>query len=246
MKMRQTESLFFVLNSSRWVSGLDLSGVSVWNNSPFPHSRVGTAISKRHVIFAKHWHLDAGHQLQFLGTNGVVYSRVISMIRELQDIEGIHNDIAIASLTEELPDSVNPVSVLSGSAYEGINIGKYLPLLVVNQDRHALVHEIEKISYSVDPACTVRFTNSNKNLRQSFYKQVRGLDSSSPSFLVFGNKLVLVGTHWQVANDGSFALDSSLAMYIDRIQALMDELAPGYQLKTEDFSSLLSDEGGGL
>lgn len=236
----------FVLNSSRWVSGLDLSGVSVWNNSEHPHSRVGTAISKRHVIFAKHWPLWAGSRLYFLGTNGVVYSRVISDRSGLQDIGGIHNDIAIASLTEELPDSVNPVSVLSGSAYDGINIGKYLPLLVMNQDRQALVHEIEKISYSDDPACTVRFTNSNKNLRQSFYKQVRGLDSSSPSFLVFGNKLVLVGTHWQVANDGSYALDSSLAMYIDRIQSLMDELAPGYQLKTEDFSSLLSDEGGGL
>ena len=68
------------------------------------------------------------------------------------------------------------------------------------------------------------------NHRRSFFQTLRGNDSGSPTFLVYGNKLVLVGTHW------SSNSDSSVAMAIEKIQDAMDYLSPGYNLKIENFS----------
>ena len=221
----------FELNSSCWTKDLDLSCVSVWNDSNEPHSHGGTVISKRHILWAEHWKLRAGNTLYYLGTNGIVYSRIIGGVKKVI-IQGVNSDINVAVLTEELPDSVVPVSLLSPNAYHSINIGKFLPVLAVNQDKRAIVRDIGKISYPEDNSCIVSHSKSSNNLRYGYYQQIRSGDSGSPTFLVYGNKLVLIGTHWTTGSD------SSVAMAIEQIQEAMDYLAPGYSLKLEDFNSI--------
>lgn len=220
----------FELNSSCWARGLDLSCLSVWNDSNEPHSHGGTVISKRHILWARHWSLNVGNMLYFLGTNGIVYCRKVGGVKSVV-ILGVESDINVAVLTEELPDSVVPVSLLSPSVYPLINTGKFLPVLMVNQDKRAIVHDIGKISYPWDNSCVVSHSRSSNNLRYGYHQQLRGGDSGSPTFLVYGNKLVLLGTHWTVGTD------SSVAMAIEQIQETMDYLAPGYHLRIENFNS---------
>lgn len=221
----------FELNSSCWARDLDFSCLSVWNDSNEPHSHGGTVISKRHILWADHWKLRTGNSLYFLGTNGVVYSRIIEGVKKVI-INGVNSDINVAVLTDELPDSVAPVSLLSSNAYHSINIGKFLPALVVNQDKQAIVHDIGKISYLGDNSCTVSHSRSSNNLRYGYHRQIRSGDSGSPTFLIYGNKLVLLGLHWTVGTD------SSVAMAVEQIQETMDYLAPGYKLRIEDFNSV--------
>lgn len=217
-------------NSNCFATNLDFSCLSVWNGSAQPHSHGGTAISKRHVLWAKHWYLGAGSRLDFLGNDGVVYSRYVGGHLGVS-IDGVpNNDIDIAYLTEELPDAVVPVALLASNAYERIRSGNGLPVVAVNQDKKAIVYDVENISFPGSSSCVVRLATPKISLRNVCHQSVRNMDSGSPSFIVYGNKLVLIGTHWQIG------VDSSVAMAIPQIQAAMNLLCPGYVLKTEDFS----------
>ena len=219
----------FLKNEHCWAGDLDFSCMSVWNDSDKPHTYTATVISRRHVLFSTHWHLGVGRQMSFLGTNGVVYARHISSVKD------VVNDISVALLNEELPPAVSDVAVLSSNAYQRILSGRHLPFVCINQDKNLLVNEIYYISYPENAEVDLFHTQPSTTRRREYYQRLRGWDSSGPSYFVFGDKLVLIGLHWTADSD------SSIARACAKIQENMNFLCPGYHLKVDDLSD---DEGG--
>ena len=221
----------FVRNQNCWMCDLDLSCLSVWNSSGEPHSHGGTAITKKHILWAKHWYLGSGSRLDFVGTNGVIYSRIVDKVRFIS-VPGVsENDISIASLTEELPDSVIPARVLDQNACEKIMSGRYLPVVTINQDKRAFVQEVSKIAFGGDRSCTVTYQRPKDALRVAFSGNIRGGDSGGPTFFIYNGRLILVGAHWKVG------VDSSFPMALKEIRSAVNALASGYEIETEDFGT---------
>lgn len=227
---RNASNGVFRLNPSRWTADIDLSCVSVWNDSAEPHSHGGTAISRRHVLWATHWYLASGKKLFFLGNDGKLYTRTVGKCLSIATESGAYTDINIASLTEELPEAVVPAALLSPAALARIGSGKHLPALVINQDKFALVQDISKICGTNDTGRTVARMKPRDATRAKFHMAVRSMDSGSPSFLIYGNKPVLLGSHWRVN------ADSSVAKTTRQIQNAMDRLSAGYKLELVDFA----------
>lgn len=61
----------FAFNPKFWAKGIDFSCVGPWNSAG-GSQRAGTAISKRHIVFAKHFPFGKGVRVVFVGEDGGV------------------------------------------------------------------------------------------------------------------------------------------------------------------------------
>ena len=231
----------FILNTNCWAYDIDTSCVSMWNSGA-KNEKAGTAISKRHVLAAAHHPLGIGWTMYFCGTNGVVYTNRIAGTRNVAG-----TDIQIAALQNELPDAVTPAYSLPTNFHEYIWTGKYLPVLRFDQDERCLISEISDGlplvgSPQAEEARFIASTPHNES-RQRFFASTRGGDSGNPTFLVLGNKAILLGAARKGINE--ITADSGVyqgcgspfvTYYANEIQAKMDELVPGYSLQFADLS----------
>ena len=218
----------FVPNPKFWLKGVDFSCVSPWNSAA-GSLRAGTAISKRHVVFAKHFALPRGSRIVFVGNDGGICP---VRIEATKPIEG--TDIMIASLDYELTPNVRPAKILPSDYKAHIGRGKGFPVVTFNQNEKVFLTELSRIP-DADAAwkqCTSRAFRDGK--RAGFREEIVRGDSGNPAFLLVGDEAILL---YCLLGSGC-GNGPPLNLYRREIQAAMDELCPGYKLECFDFSKV--------
>lgn len=192
----------FTLNDNFFLgSRLDFSGCSFWNGSQGGGGS-GTLISSNIMICATHTYGGNGHNFTFIGRDGLRYwSKAIQRIT-------IPPDISVVLLEEPMPEFNHAHYRLLPPDYAkyftntswGLPTG--IPLIVGGQRNAATtghflfgLHEIVLGWYHL-PAT---------DLLQPYAMDLIDGDSSHPTFLVFGNELVLTGCHYGHAYDPPLA-----------------------------------------
>ena len=221
----------FKPNTNFWLKGVDFSCVSPWNSGGGA-LRAGTAISKRHIIFAKHFPLWKGVRILFVGEDGGVCPCSIEATKVIDK-----SDIMIGLLNAELTPNIHPAKILPADYEKYIGTGAGLPVVTFNQREEAVVAEL----FSIKTNSVFRLIDSHKPFmktkeRKNYCRDIVGGDSGNPAFLIFQNEPLLLYC-LKGPNSGP-----GLHLYRREIQAAMDELCPGYKLETFDFEKVRCDD----
>jgi len=221
-------------NENCWAYGIDISGASPWNSSEWG-LKAGTAISRRHIIFAHHYQIAPGNTIKFIGTDNTINIFTIVANKSLAG-----TDITIGLLSGDLPESVTPVSILSADYRQYLGDAKYVPRLLLDREEKAFISDSNALSY--------RTTDSDGLVpvdvdRSKYFKEVIVGDSGNPKFFVCGNTAI-IACALHVFGTGASGRGPFVTYYRKRVQAVMDELCPGYTLRTFDLSTFrrLDDE----
>ena len=217
----------FIVNTNFWGRGIDFSCASPWNDSAGSF-RAGTAISKRHIVFASHYPLQAGTRILFVGEDGGICP---CSIEATKPVGG--SDISIGLLNAELTPNIRPAKVLPDDYEKYLGNGACFPVAVFNRQELVFVKEL----YPIVKHEAIRFMSCRLPMTESrrpFQDKIVVGDSGNPCFLIVGNEAVLLFCLKQ-GGDGS---GPSLHRYRREIQATMDELCPGYRLEAFDFTRL--------
>ena len=210
----------FVANTNFWARDVDWSCASPWN-SAFGRLRAGTLISRRHVIFAKHYPLTEGTRIVFVGDNGGVCPL---RIKATKAIAG--TDIMIGALNYEVTPNVHPARILPADYEDLIGDGAGLPVVTFNQHEQALVTELNAIPKAAPTMMSSRVPTKDPR-RALFRKPIVVGDSGNPAFLVAGREPVLL----YCLTYGGAGSGPAVHRYRQEIQQAMDELCPGYRLE---------------
>ena len=229
----------FQINTNFWAKDVDFSGICVWNSSAQHNERAGALISPRHLLMANHWYPTSTNEvLYFRGKSGCVYSRKPIRWRGVSVPNSVSSypDTGVVLLNEPLDtNDVSVISIFSTTLLSKVGSGYAVPFIYFNRRKEALVKEIKSLtSGAVDPNWHhISFMRPLVTVRQSFITDVWGIpgDSSSPSFVLIDNKLVVFGMHSRTTSD------SPIFLFTQHIQQAMDILAPGYELIIEDLSA---------
>ena len=214
-------------NPRFWARDIDFSCASPWN-SQGGTTRAGTLISKRHIVFAKHFPLAPKTRLLFVGADGGVCP-----VR-LMEYRGIPNtDIVIGLLDVEVTPNIHPAKILPPDAEKYLGTGEGLPVGTFNQKEEMYLAELNPL-----PTDGPRWSHTRchvpKDSRWLPYRgRLIGGDSGNPAFLILGNQAVLL----YCATGGWSGSGPGLHNYAREIQSAMDTLCPGYTLQTFDFHS---------
>ena len=213
----------FPVNEKFWLKDVDFSCASPWSDE-CGTVRAGTLISKRHVIFAKHFPLWKGCRVLFVDREGEVCPCRVEATKVLEKC-----DIAIGSLDYEVTPSIHPAKILPVDFAKHIGNGKGLPIVTFNQREQAFLSECRSITsnYLSNAAST------NVAWKALGGKIVTG-DSGNPAFLLIGDQPILV----YCLLSGGVGHGPAIHSYRREVQKAMDELCPGYTLEVFDFSRL--------
>lgn len=216
----------FKPNTNFWLRGVDFSCASPWNTAG-RNCRAGVAISKRHIIFAKHFPISAGTRIFFVGEDGGVCPCGVDATRTVAD----KCDIMIGLLNAEVTPNIHPAKILPGDYEKYIGNCSGLPVVTFNQREEAYVTEL----ISIRTNTLFRTISSHKPFtkKREHFKQVNeNGDSGKPTFLIFNNEPILL--YCQLgANSGP-----GVHLFRKEIQKAMDALCPGYKLEEFDFARL--------
>lgn len=218
----------FPANEKFWLKDVDFSCVSPWNDE-CGSLRAGTLISKRHIIFARHFALPKGGRILFVDGEGTVCPCRIKATKALEKC-----DIAIGLLDYEVTPNIHPAKVLPEDFDAYIGDGKGLPIVTFNQREQAYLSLLK----AVTPNHVSNVTPTNESWRVLGGKIVTG-DSGNPAFLLIGNKPILLYCLF----GGGVGHGPSVINYRKDVQKAMDELCPGYKLEEFDFKKVRCDNG---
>jgi hypothetical protein len=140
-------------------------------------------------------------------------------------------DISIGVLESDVPNTISFAKILPSDYINYFPSNLYstkLPILVTDQEKNALVHDLNYIS------STVNFIKPIVNNRINFYETVISGDSGSPVFLIINDELVLLCT-LTYPDAGTFVTQRKGV-----INTIMSQLGGGYQLTEINLSSFLS------
>ena len=213
----------FPANEKFWLKDVDFSCVSPWNDS-CGALRAGTLISRRHVIFAKHFPLWRGVRILFVDQTGEVCSCRVAAMKTLGEC-----DIAIGLLDCEVTPKIHPAKILPEDYERHIGDGNELFIVTFNQGEQVYLSQVSSIT-----------TNSISNLAavnvnyRPFCRKMVGGDSGNPAFLLIGNEPILL----YCLQTGGVGHGPSVFKYRKEIQRAMDELCPGYKLEEFDFGKV--------
>lgn len=225
----------FTLNTNFWAKGVDFSCVSPWNSS-CGSLRAGTLISKRHVVFAKHFPLPKGTRIVFVGEDGGVCPCYITKTK------GVENaDMVVGLLNAEVTPNIHPAKILPQDFWKYIGDGYGLPMGTFDQEEKLLL-TVANPMFTNGPPHRVVSSRIPKDPRWvQFREKVIGGDSGNPAFLLIGDTAIL---QYCLQTGGA---GSGNPMYFCRreVQAAMDELCPGYALEVFDFEQVSSEKEGG-
>ena len=220
----------FPENEKFWLNDVDFSCASPWNDA-YETLRAGTLISRRHVVFAAHYPLDKGGRILFVDKEFDVCERYIGKSKTVPG-----TDIQIAALTEEVSSNIRPAKILPENYADYIGDGAGLPVVTFNQHEEALLTEMNPI-----PTNRVAASHGSRQPRgegwSRFRKPLISGDSGNPAFLLVGDQPILLCC----LHTGGCGAGPSLLYYRREIQKAMDELCPGYELESFDFSRVTSD-----
>ena len=228
----------FQINTNFWAKDVDFSGVCVWNSSAQHNERAGALISPRHLLMSNHGYPTSTNEvLYFRGKSGCVYSRKPVGWRGVSVPTSVssHPDTGVVLLNEPLDtNDVSVISIFSTNLLSKIGNGHAVPFIYFNRRKEALIKEIRALTSGAgNPNWHhISFMRPLVTVRQPFVTDVLGIpgDSSSPSFILIDNKLVVLGVHSQTTSD------SPVFLFTQQIQQAMDVLASGYELIIEDLS----------
>lgn len=217
----------FKPNPKFWAEGVDFTCASPWNSGA-GRLRAGTAISPRHIIFAKHFPLWKGVRIVFVGTDG---SPSAYYIEKTKALEGC--DIMLGLLDAELTPDIHSAKIMPLDFTNHLGRAEGLPVVTLSQDEKAYVSELRPLlTNSVYDL--VNYVKPKGERRAKYFGNIHGGDSGSPVFVIIGKEPVLL--FFMTTSMGGYGVH-----YFRReIQAAMDELCPGYQLDCFDFSKLES------
>ena len=213
----------FPANEKFWLKDVDFSCASPWCDESGP-VRAGTLISKRHIIFAKHFPLWKGCRVLFVDHEGAVCPCRVQATKAI-----LPGDIMIGLLDYEVTPNIHPAKILPDNYADYIGDGRGLPIVTFNQSEKAYLSKCGRI-----------MTNSIDNIVSPHekWKALQGSivtgDSGNPAFLLIGREPILLYCLYS----GGLGHGQSVFRYRKEIQRVMDELCPGYKLEPFDFSKV--------
>ena len=232
----------FTRNPSCWISGVtniscfspaQLSGASWWQ-------RGGTLITKKHVLFAKHFItsiISGGTPLVFVDDNNNVIRR--NIIAYSNDI----TDISVALLDSEIPSNIKIAKVLPTNYTDYLDIVSTNNLLCVglDQEEKALLKIISGLQIYIvsEPIQNILIYNLDNfvtaySAYNSWSETIIAGDSGNPVFFIIDNELVVLTTWW-----GSTAGPFITNRY-NAVNSIIEGLSPneGYSLTPIDLESV--------
>lgn len=215
----------FVANTNFWGREIDFSCASPWNSGG-GSLRAGTLISKRHVVFAKHFPLWKDVRIVFVGQDGGVCPCRIAKTKAIPN-----TDIMVGSLDAEVTPNIHPAKILPEDYRDHVGHCSGLPLVIFNQHERALLAELISIKTNANVR-TILFHTPFKRERIPFSEKIAVGDSGNPVFLIAGDEPILLFCLL------GYSCGPGLHYYRREIQAAMDELCPGYKLESFDFAGL--------
>ncbi|MBR4654482.1 MAG: hypothetical protein IKO72_14070, partial [Kiritimatiellae bacterium] len=181
----------FVYNTNCWMHGVDMTCVSVWEDSPPGEWRIAyTAITPQHVISATHVSLQNGVRMTFQTQAGEVIVRTLVAQTFVPGVAD--NDFWIGLLDTPLPPSIKPARFLPPYYARHIGLGRKLPLVRIGRDKTC---NIQDIIYLAPSERNQRMCCLQYSANASRFNYRRGplrMDSGHPMFLLFDNELAFV------------------------------------------------------
>lgn len=218
----------YTRNTGSWVASLDLTCVSPWNSGGGT-AFAGTAISPRHIIFARHYQIPNGSTVRFVTDENVVVDRTMTTSQALGG-SGFACDLTIGLLSTALPETITPAKVLPANVLDYLpSLDEFysLPCIAITRQELALVTDLYSLSNSF-ASCHVPVNAT----RLTFFEQLVSGDSGNPCFLIINGVPVLVTT-WTYGGAGSGPRIHALHT---EINAAMTTLGGGYSLTDVDLS----------
>ena len=219
----------FELNTNFWARGIDFSCASPWNDQSGAF-RAGTLISKRHIIFAKHYPLATGSRIVFVGEDGGVCACRLVAQKDIGD----RSDIKIGLLDYEVTDNVKPAKILPVDAERKLGDCSWLPIAMFNRKEHLTVISLAPFPSANGASPGIGCRTSRERSRVLFEEKVEMGDSGNPAFMVMGKQAILLFCIY----GGGCGCGTAVHLCADKIQRTMDELCPGYKLERFDFSNV--------
>jgi hypothetical protein len=219
----------YVRNTGCWAADIDLTCVSPWNSSG-GISYAGTAISPRHIIFARHYQIPAGATIRFVTTSNTVVTRTLSAVQDIAGT-GYPYDLTVGRLDSDLPASITPAKVLPSTVanyFPSLSTLYSIPCLGIDREEKALITELYSLGSSY-----VSFHQPADATRLNYYESLIGGDSGNPCFAIIGGQAVLVTT-WTFGGGGTGPRIHALHT---EINAAMTTLGGGYQLTDVSLSA---------
>ena len=223
----------FKVNERFWLKDVDFSCVSPWNDE-CGALRAGTAISRRHVIFARHFPLWKGMRILFVDGTGEVCPCNVEAVKVIPKC-----DIAVASLNAELTPNIKVAKILPADFEKYIGDGKGLPIVTFNQNEEAFLTYLSSFPKPGFTQYTIYGKEPADERQRLFRKKLVGGDSGNPAFLLIGNEPVLL----YCLTLGGIGNGHAIHLFRKEIQAAMDELCSGYKLETFDFEKVRCGDG---
>ena len=214
----------FPANEKFWLKDVDFSCASPWSDNAGT-LRAGTLISKRHIVFAKHFALWKGVRILF--TDNVV-GVCPCYVGASKAIPG--TDIQVAALDSEVTPNIRPAKILPEDYAKWIGDGRGLPIVTFNRCEEVFLSECRGITSN-----GVSNVASTNGVWKVFGGKIVVGDSGNPAYLLIGNEPILLYCLYS----GGVGHGPAIHRYRREIQAAMDELCPGYKLEAFDFSNVM-------
>ena len=229
-----------------WGKDIDFTSVVVWNNRGFGspadfRKRGGTAITKRHIIMAKHFKLQASDVVYFVDPDGTWVSRTISAIADHAS-----KDLTVGVLNEELPENISFSKVLPSNINDylektNVNIIKeyYKPIAAGFDFEKKLTLNVLNAVNSLTLKETV-FDSNPTNVPDPYdnlAELIGSGDSGNPIFLIIGGEAVLLTSYLTTTKGPSYV---NFTSDINTLIAASDSAASintGFKLKIFDIDS---------
>lgn len=216
----------FPTNSNFWLKDVDVSCASPWNDESGAQ-RAGTLISKRHIVFARHYPLWKGVRISFVGMDGGVCPCAVVATKAVDK-----TDLMIGLLDYEVTPNIRVAKVLPSDARRHLGNGEGLPVVAFDQRERLHLYEMRPMPAEGERSRIIGCRQPKNPLWRPFWNKMVVGDSGNPAFLLLGREVILLYCMW--AGYGGPAIH----LYRAEIQRAMDELCPGYKLETFDFSKL--------
>lgn len=190
-----------VHNPTFWLADYDFSALSYWNDhnnggltGAGGRMHGGILIAPQHVLFAKHFDPPVGTELRWLNPSGVMVSRTVAQIAEVEE-----TDISVASLSAavtEVDDGIRPILIgyddmmapYTGFYILGVASNQYRQMFPLVWNR---VQRWESIA-----TYKSAFSKCQSEALAPYSLGVIVGDSGQPVFLLGISELVLISAWW--------------------------------------------------
>ena len=233
-------------SESFWAKDIDFTSVSVWNNrgAILPSEtlvdyrlRGATAITKRHIIMAKHYKLETSDVVYFVDPDGTWVSRIILAIADHAS-----KDITVGILNEELPDNISFSKVAPSNINEFFKrdyldfITEYYEPIVAGFDfEKKLTLMLLTTANSLTLKETV-YSSSPSSLPEPYdnlAEAIIGGDSGNPLFIIIGGEAILLTSYFNTVKGPSYA--NYISDINDLIAAADNTASANTSLKVTEF-----------